>query len=404
MAVFEYKGVTADGRSTSGIIDADSPKSARSKLRQTGIFPTEVVEGEGTDQARPSRRGFGEWVTLQDIAIMTRQLATLLSAGIPLMEALGALTEQVEKGELKRVVAQVREAVREGSSLSVAVGRFPKVFPELYVQMVRAGEASGTLDRILVRLADFLEYRVRLRGKVVSAMLYPILMLGVSTLVLFLLITYAVPKVTAIFEEMHQALPLPTRILMGISSFLLSYWWLILFGVIGLGVALRRYIATPSGRVAYDRFLLRMPLFGKIVRMVALTRFSRTLSTLLSSGIPLLNALEIVRDVVGNQILSEAIRKARENIREGESIADPLRRSGVFPPLVTHMIAVGERSGELEGMLQKVADTYDNEVETVVSTLTALLSPIMILVMGGLIFCIVLAVLLPIFDISQAVH
>jgi general secretion pathway protein F len=404
MAVFEYKGVTADGRSTSGIIDADSPKSARSKLRQTGIFPTEVMEGEGADQARPSRRAFGEWVTLQDVAIMTRQLATLLSAGIPLMEALGALTEQVEKGELKRVVAQVRESVREGSALSVAVARFPKVFPDLYVQMVRAGEASGTLDRILIRLADFLEYRVRLRGKLVSAMLYPILMLGVSTLVLFLLITYAVPKVTVIFEEMHQALPLPTRILMGISDFLLSYWWLLLFGAIGLGVGLRRYVDTPSGRVAYDRFLLRMPLFGKIVRMVALTRFSRTLSTLLSSGIPLLTALEIVRDVVGNQVLSEAIRKARENIREGESIADPLRRSGVFPPLVTHMIAVGEKSGELEGMLQKVADTYDNEVETVVSTLTALLSPIMILLMGGLIFCIVLAVLLPIFDISQVVH
>jgi|SRR5579863_583263 len=404
MAVFEYKGVTADGRDTSGIIDADSPKAARSKLRQTGIFPTQVFEGEKGAKGRPRRWVFGEWISQQDVAIFTRQLSTLLSAGIPLMEALGALTEQVEKQELKRILADVREAVREGSALSAAVAHHPHVFPELYIQMVRAGEASGTLDRILVRLADFLEYRMKLRGKVVSALAYPILMLLVSILVLFFLITYAVPKVTVIFEEMHQALPLPTRILMAISNGLSSYWWLLLGGAAAIGFALRRYTATPAGRVAYDRFLLRLPLFGKIVRMVALARFSRTLATLLSSGIQLLGALEIVRDVVGNQILSEAIQKARENIREGESIADPLRRSGVFPPLLTHMIAVGEKSGDLEVMLQKVADTYDDEVETVVSALTALLSPMMILLMGGVVFCIVLAILLPIFEISQVVH
>jgi general secretion pathway protein F len=403
MAVFEYKGVTADGRDTSGIVDADSPRAARSKLRQTGIFPTQVIEGEKAE-GRPGRRAFGEWLNQQDVAVMTRQLSTLLSAGIPLMEALGALTEQAEKGELKRILAEVREAVREGSSLSEAVRRYPKVFSDLYVQMVRAGEASGTLDRILVRLADFLEYRLRLRGKVVSALAYPVLMLAVSGLVLFFLITYAVPKVTAIFEEMHQALPLPTRILMGFSGFLSTFWWLIAGLAIAAGVWLRRYVGTPAGRMAYDRFRLRLPLLGRIARMVALARFSRTLSTLLASGIPLLSALEIVRDVVGNRVLSEAIRSARENIREGESIAEPLRRSGVFPPLVTHMIAVGEKSGELEGMLQRVADTYDDEVETVVSTLTALLSPVMILIMGLIIFCIVLAILLPIFEISQTVH
>lgn len=404
MAVFEYKGITADGRDTTGMVDADTPKAARTKLRQTGVFPTEVVEGKSAEGARPAQRSLGEWITQQDIAILTRQLATLLSAGIPMMESLGALSEQAEKKEIKRVLAEVREEVREGSALSTAVGRHPKVFPDLYVQMVRAGEASGTLDRILVRLADFLENRIKLQGKVVTALAYPILMMSVSTVVLFFLITYAVPKVTTIFEDMGQALPLPTRFLMALSGFLSSYWVLMLVGAIGVLILIRRYIATPTGRLAYDRFLLRVPLLGKIVKMVALARFSRTFSTLLASGVPLLSALEIVKNVVGNKIIGEAISKARENIREGESIADPLKRSGVFPPLVTHMIAVGEKSGELEKMLQKVADTYDNEVETVVSTLTALLAPIMILLMGGVIFLIVLAILLPIFEISQAVH
>jgi len=283
------------------------------------------------------------------------------------------------------------------------LGKHPKVFSTLYCQMVRAGEASGTLDKILNRLADYLENQLRLRGKIFSAMTYPILMMVVSVLILLFLIAYVVPKVTSIFADLDQALPLPTVILLAISDFIQSYG-LLLAIVIGIGLFfLKRHIDTPEGREQYDRLSLKAPIFGRLAKMVAISRFTKTLSTLLSSGVQLLNALEIVEKIVGNKVMEKTIREARGNIREGESIADPLKRSGLFPPLVTHMIAVGEKSGELERMLQKVSEAYDNEVDTVVSGMTSLLGPIMILGMGFAILFIVLAILLPIFEVSQMV-
>lgn len=404
MAIFEYKGLDLHGKNTAGIVDADNARVARTKLRKNGIFPIEVAPARqaATGLSKPVLT-FSERVTLSETAIMTRQLATLLGAGISLMEALAALTEQVEKAVAKKVWVDVREGVKEGMSLADALGRHPKVFSTLYRQMVRAGEASGTLDRILIRLAGYLESQVRLRNKIFSILTYPVLMLVVSMLILVFLVSFVVPRVTAIFADLKQALPLPTVILLGLSHFLRSYgWFLVILGVIGV-IALRRSLRTPEGRERYDRFILKAPLIGKVARMMAISRFTTTLATLLASGVPLLTSLEIVQQVVGNKVLEEAIQNARANIREGESIADPLKRSGLFPALVTHMIAIGEKSGELEGMLQKVSEAYDNEVETAVTGLTSLLAPLMILGMGIIVLFIVLAILLPIFEVSQVV-
>lgn len=414
MAVFEYKGLTQDGKDIAGIIDADSPKIARSKLRKNGIFPVEVTLGS---EAHPTKipgsyaadkiRSLlwkGERVHLKDLAIATRQLATLLGVGFTLLESLNALIEHVETKDLKMVMAAVREKIKEGSSFADALKYHPRVFHDLYSNMVKAGEASGTLDLVMQRLADFLENQVRLKNRIASAMAYPIFMLIIGTLILLGLIIFVIPKVTEVFSEMHQALPLPTIILISISSFIKVYWWL-LAAIIIAGIYLfKLYINTNRGRQWYDQQLLNLPVVGKLTRMLSISRFTRTLSTLLSSGIPLLQSLDIVKNIVGNKVLEAAINSARKNIKEGEGIAEPLRRSRVIPPLAVHMISLGEKSGELEGMLLKVSETYDNEVDTTISSLTSLLAPIMILVMGLIVLFIVIAVLLPIFNLSQIVR
>ncbi|MBI3995643.1 MAG: type II secretion system inner membrane protein GspF [Nitrospirae bacterium] len=419
MPVYEYKGLTTEGRDISGIIDADSPKTARVKLRQSGIYPTDVVEGAGeaaygfgaerSDPAGPagswwSRFQVSERAGMMEVALMTRHLATLTAAKLPLMEALSALMDQLEKGELKRIVAGVRERVKEGSSLAGALAQYPAVFSEIYINMVRAGEASGAMEGMLLRLADYLEYQVKLRNQVRSAMAYPIFMVLFGGLILFSLVTFIVPKITLIFEELHQVLPLPTRILISVSHFLNAYWWALLAMVFLGGFVLQQYIKTPSGRDRYDRLVLRLPVVGRLTLMVAISRFARTLSTLLTSGVPLLSALEVVKNVVQNTTLAAAIDRARQNIGEGDSLAEPLKKSGMFPPLVTHMIAVGEKSGDLEPMLVKVSEAYDNEVEAKIGMLTSLLSPILIVGMAVIILFIVMAILLPIFELSQIVR
>ncbi|MEK7871074.1 MAG: type II secretion system inner membrane protein GspF [Nitrospirota bacterium] len=413
MAVFQYKGLTHEGKDINGIIDADTSKIARSKLRKSGIFAVEVIPGSESGTAHIHASGIAgrislflkrERVPLKELAIATRQLATLLGAGFTLLESLNALIEHLETKDLKMVMAAVRERIREGSSLADALRGHPRIFQDLYCNMVKAGETSGTLDLILLRLADFLEGQLKLKNKVVSAMAYPIFMLIIGTAILSGLIIFVIPKVTEVFSEMHQVLPLPTIILIGISSLLKSYWW-IMAAITITGIYLSRlYIDTEAGRRWYDKLLLKLPVAGKLIRMLSVSRFTRTLSTLLSSGIPLLQSLDIVKNLVGNKVLESAIDSARKNIREGEGIAEPLRRSGVFPSLVVHMISLGEKSGELEGMLLKISDTYDNEVDTTISSLTSLLAPVMILVMGIIVLFIVLAILLPIFNLSQIVR
>ncbi|MEK6764036.1 MAG: type II secretion system inner membrane protein GspF [Nitrospirota bacterium] len=413
MPVYQYKGYRNDGGAATGIIDAESPKVARVKLRKVGVFPTDMVEQglattttSSTNTSGRTTPGIGRSPALSttDVAMMTRQLATLLVAGLPLVEALGVMVDQTEKKSVKSLMADIREEIRGGATYSAVLERYPREFSQIYVHMVRAGEASGALDQILFRLAEFLEKQLALKHKVTNAVLYPALMLIVGVTVLFFLMTFVVPKITAVFTSLKQALPWPTVVLMSISHFLADYWAVIL-GVVGVTVwAARRAIKTEAGRLVADRWLLKMPLMGEVARMVSISRLTSTLATMLASGVQLLDAMDVAKRVMNNRVLEHAVEGARQNIREGETIAEPLKRSGEFPALVTHMIAVGERSGEMEEMLRRIGHIYDGEVDRVITRFTSLLEPIMILAMGILVFCIVVAILLPIFEMGQMVR
>jgi general secretion pathway protein F len=405
MPVFEYKALTAAGKAVQGLKEAESPKALRSALKRDGVFLTEVL-GEQQQQAAQQRDvNVRRWVVArvgaEDLAIMTRQLAVLIHAGIPLVESLAALVEQVEHERLKRVVSEVRQRVNEGSSLADALAAHPRVFNGLFVNMIRAGESSGALDVVLVRLADFTESQARLRSKIVATMIYPVAMLVIGTLVLGALFTVVIPKITKIFEDTKAVLPWTTKVLIAFSSFMADYWWAVLILQAAATWGFFRWKATTAGRARWDRFKLTVPVFGRLIRTIAIGRFSRTLATLLKSGVPLLAAMDIVKNVVGNVRLAEVIEQARVSIQEGESIAAPLKRSGEFPPLVHHMVAVGEKSGSLEEMLGNVADAYEDQVETTVAALTSLLEPFMIVAMGVVVAFIVFSILMPILQINS---
>jgi general secretion pathway protein F len=412
MPVYQYQGYRNDGGTTTGIIDAENPKVARLKLRKEGVYPTDVVEqGQAPTQSQGQTRGrtersIGRSATLPstDLALMTRQFATLLVAGLPLVEALGVLVDQAEKKPIKALLADIREQVRGGKALSAVLETYEKDFSPIYVHMVRAGETSGALDQILFRLTEFLEKQLALRNKVTNAMLYPLIMLVIGSGILFFLITFVVPKITMVFAQQKQALPWPTVALMSISQFFADYW-MVLVGVLlgGLYMA-RRFIRTAAGRMMADRTILRLPLIGDVARMVSISRLTSTLATMLTSGVQLLDAMDVSKRVMNNRVLEETVEAARQNIREGETIADPLKRSGEFPALVTHMIAVGEKSGEMEEMLRRVSQIYDGEVERVIARLTSLMEPVMILAMGAVVLFIVVAILLPIFEMGQMVR
>jgi len=411
MPVYAYKGLSEQGRAVSGIIDADTPKGARLKLRSSGIFPTDLTEEQRQKavtaaEARSefSLAWFVERITPQELALLTRQLATLVGASLPLVDCLSALIEQVESARIKRTLSHIREQVTEGTSLADALKSHPRIFSDLYVNMVRAGEASGALDLVLLRLADYTESYAALRDRVRTALTYPILMSIVGTGIMLFLLSYVVPKVTKIFAENKATLPLMTRVLLAVSGFLQDYWWLVVGAIIAVVLSIRVSTRTPAGRMRYDRYVLSIPYFGKLLKKVALARFARTLSTLLTSGITLLQSLDIVKNVVNNTVLSQAIEDARSSIREGQSIAPPLKKSGLFPAMLIHMVAVGEKSGELEQMLSKAADAYDNEVTSAVTALTSILEPVMILIGGAIVLFIVLAILLPIFELNQLVR
>ena len=406
MPVYAYVGLSPEGKNVNGIIDAESPRAARLKLRRTGVFPTSLTETREDTTPRASRSisRLLERASPQELAVMTRQLSTLVSAGLPLVDCLSALIDQVDSERLKQILTETRERVNEGSSLADALAEHPKLFSDLFVNMVRAGEASGALDVVLLRLADYTESTARLRAKLRSALTYPIIMVLVGGAILFFLLSYVVPKITRIFTESKQVLPLPTRALLAISGAFASYWPVVLVLLIAAAFAFRYWVRTPKGRARYDRWVLRLPVFGKLLQKIAVARFSRTLSTLLKSGIGLLPSLDIVKNIVDNRVLFDATEAARDAIREGQSIAPPLKKSGIFPPLMIHMIAVGERSGQLEQMLIKTAEAYEGEVDGTIATLTTLLEPVMILFMGGLVLFIVLSILLPIFQMNQLIH
>jgi general secretion pathway protein F len=413
LPVYAYKGVTPAGKSTRGQVSAENLRAARLKMRNDGIFLTDINETSGgaaathtTGEDGPAIRfnipiHLGRRVPTLARAVATRQLATLTGAGIPLVEGMGALVEQIEHGYLKAVMAQARDRVNEGSSLADALHDSGE-FDNLYVSMIRAGEASGTLEPVLMRLADYLEEQVRLAGKISSILMYPAFMLAFTGLVVVVLVSFVLPQITSLLEDLDQDLPFYTQWIISGSAFLREWWWLVL-GLLAAGAAaLRSTIRTDRGEAAWHRLILQMPVVGQIVRVVAIARFSRTLATLLAAGVGIVQSLDIARFVANNRVIADVVDGARTAIIEGAPLARPLRASGEFPPLVTTMIDVGERSGELEAMLDKIADTYDQQVESTVTKLTSLIEPLLILVMVGIVLVIILATLMPLLQVTNA--
>jgi general secretion pathway protein F len=407
MAVFEYRGIlVTSGKPTKGFRDAENAKSLRSSLRKDGILLTIANETKAAEAKDGKKKGglfsFGvARASAADVAIMTRQLTTLVGAGIPLFESLTALIEQLEHQGLKHALTEVREKVREGTSFAKALEAHPGIFPDLYVNMVRAGEASGTLEQVLDRLTTFMEAQAKLRGKVTGALAYPILMIIIGVSLISVLMVAVVPNVVQIFQSMNEALPWYTSLLIGTSDFLGNYWWVMTPTMAVAFYWFRRWTKTPAGKLRWHGFLLKVPVFGKLIQMLSVARFSRTLATLLSAGVALLPAMDIVKNVLGNAVLEKVVVDAIGSIREGQSIAEPLKKSGHFPPLVTHMIAVGEKSGKLESMLESVANAYDAAVEARVQVVTSLLEPLIIVVMGGSVAFIAMAILMPLIKMSS---
>lgn len=408
MPVYEYTALNDKGKKLRGIIDAQSTAAARLKLRESDIYLIDLQESSGKKKESLLQRhagGFFGKAGSREVTVMTRQLATLLGAGLPLVQSLTTLIAQTSHPQLKKILAQIKEQVNEGSSFSQTMTHYPQVFQPFYLNMVRAGEASGTLHLVLERLADFSEKQQALKGRIRAALAYPLFMFLIGSVVLFFLVTFVVPNVTRIFDEMHQTLPLITIVLIGVSRFLETFWWLIVAGIAAGAVSLNYFLSkTQRGRALRDRVVLRLPVIGPMNRKMAVARFSRTLGTLLESGVPLLASLEIVRNIVGNDLISDAIRQAGNDVREGQSLSAPLARSGLFPAIAVEMISVGEQSGNLEPMLYRIADAYEKEVESSITMLTSLLEPVMILVMGLIVGFIVVSILLPIFEMNQLVR
>jgi general secretion pathway protein F len=408
MPVWEFRGIQIlSGSAVKGVRDAESPKALRALLRRDGVLLTEASEEK--ERRKGARKeidllAFIRKPSASDVAVMTRQLATLVRAGVPLVESLSALMDQVEKELLVRVLGQVRESVNQGTSFAKSLEQHPKIFSSLYYSMVSAGEASGNLESVLERLADFMEGQARLRGKVMAALMYPALMSVVGFAVVSVLMITVVPKVTAVFDNIGQALPWYTRLLIFNSQLLANWWWAIAI-VVAAGLwVFGRWKRTDEGRLKWDHFQITVVIFGRLNLLAAVARFTRTLATLLSSGVQLLRAMEIGSNVLQNSFLQRIVADAIGSIREGESIAEPLKRSRAFPPMVTHMIAIGERTGQLEQMLENVARAYEADVETRVTALTSLLEPLMIVVLGVSVGFIVISILMPLMQMNQLVQ
>ncbi|MBX7137280.1 MAG: type II secretion system inner membrane protein GspF [Oligoflexia bacterium] len=407
MPLYEYTAISGSGRNTKGSIDAENVRAARQRLRGQGIFPTTIKEGQSAveNKTRDVKKYFlSNRVSAFELSVATRQLATLVGAGLPLVSALAALADQSESEVLKRTIVSVRENVEQGASLARALGEFPKVFPRLYINLVASGEASGTLDTVLDNLATHLEAQMKLRNKVLSALAYPALMLVICTLVITALLVYVVPKIVAIFQKQNLALPLPTQIVLGLSHLVTSYWYLLILSVLLALMGAQWYYRNPQGRARIDAWMLKLPIVGNLYIKISTARACRTLSTLLSSGVELLTALDIVRNIVNNVHMIAAFERARDGIREGRSLAQELSKSAIFPTMLCHMIAVGEKSGELESMLSRAATSYENEVEAALSGLTSLLEPLLMVIVGGIVLFIVLSILLPMADLISNVQ
>ncbi|WP_069857565.1 type II secretion system inner membrane protein GspF [Desulfoplanes formicivorans] len=408
MAVFEYKAIDGRGRSSRGIVDADSVRLAGQKLRGQGLYPSVIKQvksspRQGRGDVRGRRFSLSR-ISRSQLASSIRQLSTLLGAGLPLVTSINGVVKQMKPGPLRLVLTQIKERVNEGSSLSDALEEHGSVFPPTFSALVRAGETSGTLELVMEQLADFEERKLALIRKIQTSLAYPVLMLVTGLAVVFFLLTYVIPKVTQIFLDYGQILPRPTIILIAISSFLQQYWPILFGGGLVFVLLVRFYVRTTTGRVRFHAFILRVPVVGPILHHAAISRFARTFATLLKNDVSLLTALNVVRNVVDNEVMATAIDASRKEISEGESIAAPLSRKGIFPETVIQMIAAGEQSGHLDAMLFKVAETSEMEVSTRLGVATSLLEPIMILGLGMIVGFVVLAVLLPIFEMSHLIR
>lgn len=403
MPIYEYKGLNKAGRNVKGVVDSDSMRTARSKLKKDGIFVTDIKDRKKQDTKKKKSGGLSnKTVNVKDLSLMTRQLATLFKANIPLVDALTAVSEQVENPVLAEAIADCKNMVNEGVPLYKAMAKYPGIFNNIYLSMVEAGEASGSLDTILIRLAEFTEAAAELRQKVSSAMTYPIVMLVVTMAILMGLFVFVIPKMVVVFESNPQLqLPVYTKAIIAASDFLVNYWY-ILFGALALvWFVFQNWKKTPAGSQQWDAISLKLPIFGPIARMVAVARFTRTLSTLLTGGVPMLNAMDIVKNVVDNHVIAQAIEDARGNISEGESIAGPLKKSGQFPPIVIHMVNIGEKTGELENMLTQVSDAYDFQVKAKLEGMTSLMGPVVTVLMGMVVAVIVFSVMVPMFNMTD---
>jgi general secretion pathway protein F len=404
MPLFEYTGTDRAGASVKNSVDAESIKAAKAKVKKLGVMLLSIEEKAASKGVAaklfPTLSGSGS-VSVRQLAVSTRQFASLIKANIPLVEALAALVDQTDSQKLRATWADVRQQVNEGISLREALARHPKVFAPFFINMVESGEASGTLPLVLQRLADFMESQVKLRQKISSAMTYPLIMALIGGGLMLGIFTFVIPKIAVIFTNMNKKLPWYTEAIMNFSFFLTNYWWALILGVFALVFFVKQYYSTPQGKVKKDALMLKLPIFGDIVRAVAVTRFARTMATLLNGGVPLVTALGIVKSVVDNEVLARAVAEAKENITEGQSISEPLKRSGEFPSLLIHMISIGERTGELSPMLEMVAENYEDQVNSKVERMTSLLEPMMIVFMGLSVGVIVMAVFVPLLQLQQ---
>ncbi|MBM0106407.1 type II secretion system inner membrane protein GspF [Steroidobacter sp. S1-65] len=405
MGAFEYTAVDASGRERKGVLEGDTARQVRQLLRDQALLPLAVNEVSQSEQKqRESRFTLKRGVSAADLALLTRQIATLVRSGLPLEEALAAVSEQTEKPRVRSIVMGVRAKVMEGHTLADGLSDFPTVFPELYIATVAAGEQSGHLDTVLERLADYTENREQLRSRTVNAMLYPVLLFIVCISIVALLLTFVVPKIVKQFENSKAELPMLTQVLIAISDFLRDWGWLVVVGLVLAVLGFRRWLRDPNARRRFHAALLRLPLFGKVVRGSNTARFARTFSTLTSSAVPVLEALRISGEVVTNLPMRDAVQDAATRVREGAPIGKSLGSAKIFPPMMIHLISSGESSGELETMLDRAATNQEREMDSILSAAVGLLGPLMILFMGGMVLLIVLAMLLPIFQLNTLIR
>lgn len=406
MPVYSYVARDNKGGKHQGTITAESKQHAIQQLQIKGLYPDKLVEEERTFFGLSLGSLKSGRVKTADLLVFTRQLSTIISAGLPLLQGLEILAEQTEDPNFAKIIDSIAQYVESGETFSDALKRYPKAFPELYVSMVRAGEASGDLDGVLLQLAEYLEASEELKRRIKSAMTYPVVAFSMIILIATGLVIFVVPQFAEIFASFNRELPGPTQVLINLSNALRTpYAWAIIIGsIVGIIAFLRIYGSTELGRYNLDQLKLRLPIFGDLIRKVSISRFTRTLSTLIRSGVPILQALEIVEKTSGNSVFGKAIKQSSESVRNGEPLSEPLARSGVFPPMVTRMIAVGEKTGELENMLKKISDFYDSEVKAKVDALTSLIEPILIGIMGLVVGSIIIALFLPIFQLSTLVQ